>query len=108
MITRANGDPDGVPWDDLDPGIRPVVEALVKAGFVTIASCQGHGEGDAWVTVLPDTLSRDPLEEQREYLEATIRAEGWARHCIIEDVREIYPSRERWFKVRWWGAVPFR
>jgi hypothetical protein len=93
----------GVPWDDLDPGIVEVVRALDGNGFRTIASCQGHGTGDAWVMILPE---EDPMQCV-EGVARLIELRGWARSCIVS-VRWEVASREPWVEARWWGAIPFR
>jgi hypothetical protein len=90
-----------VPWDDLEPGIREVVRVLYDAGFPTIASCQGHGEGDAWV-VIEGTLD----ESDCERLVLLLNSKGWTEACVVERVDQVYGAS--WTRVRWWGAVPFR
>lgn len=101
---------DEVPWPDLDPGIRPVVAAFVGAGFTTIASCQGHGEGDAWVVVQPQP--GDVATRVLEDVEKLIRANDWWRNCTVSLDSEVGadPMHERhvWIKARWWGGVPYR
>jgi len=45
---------------DLDPGIRPAVVALWKAGYDTDASCQGgEGHGYVWPVITLGTSSED-------------------------------------------------
>lgn len=97
-----------VPWDDLDPGIVEVVETFVNAGFDTIASCQGHAEDDAWVTLLPIEGKGDAISQAAE-IESLLRLHGWDRYCILSIERQVGTDRPLvWFKVRWWGAVPYR
>lgn len=97
----------GVPWDDLDPGIAVVVEGLALEGFETIASCQGHGEGDAWVAILPDPEML--LSGEIDRLCEVLRSEGWEKNCLVS-VEQLVEDQgaDAWIKVRWWGQVPFR
>lgn len=99
---KARLEGPGVPWDALDRGIVPIVEALTLAGFKTVASCQGHGEGDAWVVILDD-LQTGIIDQ----LEALVDRCGWARHCVISQEQEI-GGAESWVRLRWWGGVPYR
>jgi hypothetical protein len=41
------------PWEEIDAGIRPVIRAMVGAGFTTWACCEGHGDENPWVDVSP-------------------------------------------------------
>jgi len=99
---KARLEGPGVPWDALDKGIVPIVEALTLARFTTIASCQGHGEGDAWVVILDD-LQAGTVDQ----VESLIERCGWARHCVISQEQEI-GGDSSWIRLRWWGGVPYR
>lgn len=104
-----------VPWDDIDPGIAGVVRAFIEAGFETIASCQGHGSGDAWVAVLPSY--RDGATPRNEDallcaldVERLLYNAGWdkAATVSIKWVVTREPVRDYFIEARWWGEVPFR
>ena len=90
----------------IDEGIADVVRVFNDAGLETIASCQGHGEEDAWV-VLPCRQGTDPEELLRDVMQVVHR-HGWESACIIALEYEMSGARERWVKVRWWGRVPYR
>lgn len=102
---------DAVPWAAIDPGIRPVVQALAAAGFRTIESCQGHGEEDAYVVVLPTRGSTPGATAEK--LEDLLTVERWLDNAVISiewttrhDDQGTH--RRTWIKVRWWGKVPYR
>jgi len=56
MTAKATALEDDIPWEELDPGIRPVVVVLRKAGLNTVSSCQGgHAYKNElpWVVIVP-------------------------------------------------------
>ena len=90
----------------VDEGIYHVVKILNDAGLETIASCQGHGEEDAWVVVKCDP-GADPEKAVRDVMNVVSR-HHWTSACIVSLEYEMSGARERWVKVRWWGRVPYR
>lgn len=94
-----------VPWEDLDPGIREVVKAFHSAGLVTLASCQGHSQEDAWVIIEASTV--EPLTTMR-HVEDIIRARDWDANCRLSLVYSLAMTSDIWVEARWWGQVPYR
>jgi len=85
-----------VVWDELEPGIRNIVEALNDAGYVTSSSCEGHVH--PWGTI-PATIEFDRRQQFDE--------EDWAEiRAIIKSLTDV-PFRiyRRWNLVRFLSVV---
>lgn len=95
------------PWDELDPGIREVVRALVDAGFRTIASCDGHpsSEHDA----------RWPQVSVEYHVGEVARLNDWLREhglagCTVSVCRSVNRSAvgEPYLNIEWWTDQPIK
>lgn len=110
MSTTAELPREEPPWDELDPGIRGTVKLLWQEGFRTIASCQGHSDGPAWVACLvgvPDAGHLRALQELRR-LASFVNGWGMGGNAVVSLRWRVEAPGEPWIEVRWWGEVPFR
>lgn len=91
------------PWNEIDEGVREVVRALVDAGFVTLASCDGHGE--RWPQVNVKDAGGGCMRRLIEWLQKNglagcYVAETWAVNTSKSDGPFIH--------IEWWTDRPIR
>jgi len=59
-------------WADLE--LIPLLKALNAAGLITRSHCSGHGDGEAFIAIRSENITRIEIHTRGEYKEVRI---GW-------------------------------